>query len=80
MADLSRDLALMSDGLATVSEAAAFLGLSRSKLYDLMDQGFLAYVKLDRARRIPRRALVELAAANVVGGWLARSRGERDDA
>jgi excisionase family DNA binding protein len=57
---------LVADGLMTVLQAAKFLGLSRAKVYQLMDQGLLAYVKIGRSRRIPRRALVELAAQHLV--------------
>ena len=60
--------ALVEDGLVTVSEAAAFLRLSRSTVYELMNQGILAYAKIGRSRRIPRRALVELAARELRGG------------
>ena len=59
--------ALVGDGLLTVSEATAFLRLSRSTLYTLMDQGELAFVRIGRARRIPRRALIVLAAAHLNG-------------
>jgi len=59
---------LVSDGLMTVAEVVAFLRLSRSTVYGLMDKDKLAYVRVGRARRIPRRAVVELAAANLV--WL----------
>lgn len=58
---------LVGDGLMTVSDAVAFLRLSRSTVYGLMDAGKLTYVRIGRARRIPRRAVVELAAANLVG-------------
>ena len=58
---------LMLDGLVTVREAMAFLRLSRSTLYSLMDKGRLRYVRIGRTRRIPRRALIDLAAANLVG-------------
>jgi excisionase family DNA binding protein len=64
--------ALVEDGLLTVSEAAEFLKLSRSKLYQLMDDGELAYSKIGCSRRIPRRAVVELAARNLQGGTKAR--------
>ncbi len=60
---------LVKEGLVTVAEAQKFASLSRSKLYSMMDTGELAFVKLGRARRIPRRALITLAAANVRGGW-----------
>ncbi len=59
---------LVADGLLTVREAAAFLRISRSSLYATMDRGELAFVKLGRSRRIPRRALVELAASGLQGG------------
>jgi excisionase family DNA binding protein len=57
---------VVADGLVTVGEAARFLGIGRSKLYSLMDAGELAFVKLGRARRVPRAALVKLAEANLV--------------
>jgi excisionase family DNA binding protein len=57
---------LVSEGLCRVGEAARFLGVSRSTLYQLMDRGELPYVKLGKARRIPRNGLVELAAKSVV--------------
>ena len=60
---------LVADGLVTVQEAAQFLSISRSKLYELMDNGELTFVKLGRSRRIPRRALVDLAASGLQGGW-----------
>jgi excisionase family DNA binding protein len=60
---------LVADGLVTVQEAAVFLSISRSKLYELMDTGRLTFVKLGRSRRIPRRALINLAASSLQGGW-----------
>ena len=63
-----RDAALVEDGLMTVAEAARFLKLSRSSVYKLMDEGQLQYTKLGRCRRVPRRALVELAARGLRGG------------
>jgi excisionase family DNA binding protein len=59
--------ALVGDGLLTVSEAIAFMRLSRSTLYTLMDEGELAYVRIGRARRIPKRALIDLAMAHLNG-------------
>jgi excisionase family DNA binding protein len=38
--------------LATVSEVASYLSLSRGKVYQMMDVGDLPYVKLGRCRRI----------------------------
>jgi excisionase family DNA binding protein len=57
---------LVEDGLLTLPEAQAFSRLSRSDLYARMERGELAYVKLGRRRLIPRRALVELVAKNLV--------------
>jgi excisionase family DNA binding protein len=62
-------MTLIMDGLMTVRDAEEFLHLSRSTLYQMMDAGELAYVKLGRSRRIPRRAVLELAASNLRGGW-----------
>ena len=64
----TRGAELVADGLLTVREAATFLRISRSNLYALMEHGELAFVKLGRSRRIPRRALVELAASGLQGG------------
>jgi excisionase family DNA binding protein len=55
---------LVRDGLTSVKEAVAFLRISQALLYKLMGDGRLPYVKIGRARRIPRNALVELEAAN----------------
>ncbi len=60
---------IVADGLVTLREAALFLSISRSKLYELMDNGELKFVKLGRSRRIPRRALIDLAASGLQGGW-----------
>ena len=70
---------LVADGLMTVTEAAGFLSLSRSTLYTLMDSGRLPYVRIvcngrRAARRIPRKALVALAAAQLVGGNVNTNR------
>ena len=60
---------LVADGLLTVREVADFLRISRSRLYELMDRGELIYLKLGRSRRIPRRAVIELAARELRGGF-----------
>ena len=57
-----RNLELVSDGLMRVAEAAEFLRVSRSSVYQLMEGGELPWVNLGRARRVPRRAVVDLAA------------------
>lgn len=43
--------------LHTADEAADTLGISRSRIYELMAAGHLEFVKLGRSRRIPREAL-----------------------
>ncbi len=53
-------------GLMTTKEAAAFLGVSIAKLYGLMSTGKLAYVKLGRCRRVPKNALIALAAGHLI--------------
>jgi excisionase family DNA binding protein len=57
---------LLGDGLNTVRGAAAFLQVSVSQVYRLMELGLLEYTRIGRSRRIPRRALVELATRNLV--------------
>jgi excisionase family DNA binding protein len=53
---------LVADGLLTVAETVAFLGICRSTIYALMASGRLPYAKFGRSRRIPRRAVIRLAA------------------
>ncbi len=62
--------ALLADGLMTVKQAASWLGVAQSTLYLLMDRGGLPFIVLPdvRARRIPKRALLDLAQANL-RGW-----------
>ena len=63
-----RSTELVADGLLTVQECTEFLHLSRSKVYELMDGGELCFTKLGRSRRVPRRAIIELAARALRGG------------
>lgn len=53
--------------LLTVSEAARQLALSRSTVYNLMERGDLAYVKIGRSRRIPSDELERLVQESMVG-------------
>jgi excisionase family DNA binding protein len=57
---------LVGDGLMTTREVAAFLRLSPAAVYNLMSRDELPFVKIGRSRRVPRRAVVELAAKNLV--------------
>jgi excisionase family DNA binding protein len=59
---------LVADVLVDVKEAAKFLALSRSKVYGLMEQGELPFAKIGKSRRVPRKALVELARKCLVNG------------
>lgn len=59
---------LVADGLVSVNEAMTFLSVSRSTVYELMDKGLLPFAKIGRSRRVPKRALIELAMANLRGG------------
>lgn len=57
---------ILADGLMTVREAAQFSGLGKTTLYGLMDSGRLAYVRVGRARRIPKRELLRFLAGQLV--------------
>jgi excisionase family DNA binding protein len=63
---------LCDDGVATVPQAADFLGVRRSKVYDLMARGELPHLKIGTCRRIPRRALVAFLESRLVGGEALR--------
>jgi excisionase family DNA binding protein len=58
---------LVADGLLGIEDARKFLSCSRSTLYGLMDSGKIKFLKVGRNRRIPRRALLEFASAQLVG-------------
>lgn len=57
---------MMEDGLVKIPEAADFLKISIAQLYRLMERGELIYTKIGKSRRIPRRALLDLAARGLV--------------
>jgi excisionase family DNA binding protein len=57
---------LVSEGLQRISEAARFLGVSRSLVYKLIRAGQLPTVKLGKSRRVPVRAVRALATTNLV--------------
>jgi excisionase family DNA binding protein len=50
---------IISDGLDTVREVAAFTKLSVATIYDLMSRGELPYCKLGKSRRIPHRSVLD---------------------
>ncbi len=57
---------IVADGLQRISEAARFLGISRSLVYQLINAGDLPTVRIGRTRRIPTKAVLELAADRLV--------------
>ncbi|MCC7085165.1 MAG: helix-turn-helix domain-containing protein [Pirellulales bacterium] len=59
----------LAGGLMTIEQAGKLLALGKSTLYEAMERGELPYCKVGRARRIPRLALLEWAAAQMTGGW-----------
>ena len=58
---------LLAEGLLDVKEAASFLRIGRSKVYQLMDCRDLPYVKFGKARRIPKVALKRYAEERLIG-------------
>jgi excisionase family DNA binding protein len=57
---------MLVDGLVRVPEAARFLGLSRSKIYAMMDAGELPFVKFGKSRRIIKADLSRLVERHIV--------------
>jgi len=61
--------------LYTPTEAAAALGIGRSKLYELLQTGVLESVHIGACRRVPADALTDLVrrlrGATVAGGPVA---------
>jgi predicted DNA-binding transcriptional regulator AlpA len=54
-----------ADGTMKVAEAVKFSGISRSRLYELMNEGHLQWSKVGGTRLIARRSLVELITHGV---------------
>jgi excisionase family DNA binding protein len=48
---------LLAEGLLSIKEAATFLRIGRTKVYDLMDAQDLPYIKIGKVRRVPKVAL-----------------------
>ena len=57
---------IVAGGLQRISDTARFLGVSRSLVYRLINSGVLPTVRIGRSRRIPIRAVRDLAATNLV--------------
>lgn len=56
---------LVSDGLATLTEAAEYLRVGKTTLYEMMANGEIPYCKVRKARRIPWKSLMEYAASSL---------------
>ncbi len=61
----STEILDLTEGLATVKEAAAFLSISTRSVQRLIADRKLPSLKIRGARRIPRRALRDLLAASI---------------
>jgi excisionase family DNA binding protein len=48
---------LMEDGWASPKEAAEYLSIGKSTIYDLLDRGAIPSARFGRTRRIPWRAI-----------------------
>lgn len=65
---IAEPLATVAAKLGTVTEVAAVLAISRSKVYQMMDAGELPFVKLGGSRRIEWRVVDEVIRRNTHGG------------
>jgi excisionase family DNA binding protein len=52
--------------LLTIPEAATTLGISRSRLYELVQVGVISSVKIGRSRRVPVTVLQDFIAQQLV--------------
>ena len=57
---------LVADGLMKASEVARLLALGRNKIYELMDNGTLPYVRIGKSKRIPRKSVTDFMTDNLV--------------
>ncbi len=57
------------EGLLTVREAAKLLHVGCTMIYRLTNAGELQFVKIGKARRIPKAAVRDFIRRNLKGGW-----------
>jgi excisionase family DNA binding protein len=60
---------MVSQGMLKMKEVAEFLGISKSEVYNMVAEGRLPYVPYGRtgkAKRVPRKAVIDYAARNLV--------------
>ena len=62
---------LAANGNAKIEEACRFLGVGRSTLYVLLNNGSLPAVRIGRCIRIPWNALRQFNAKSMTGGVAA---------
>ena len=60
------DADVLVHGLMRINEVVEFLGISRPSVYELMANGQLPYTIIGHNRRIPRKAVMDLAAERLV--------------
>ncbi|MGE5528756.1 MAG: helix-turn-helix domain-containing protein [Patescibacteria group bacterium] len=65
------EAAFFEDGLVPIPDAARFLGLGITKVYELMGKGQLPFVLIDRSRRIRRSDLRRFVEERRRGGQAA---------
>jgi len=58
---------VVADGAVRIEEAVKLSGIGRTKLYEMMQTGEIASVKIGTRRLIPRIELRRILAANLVG-------------
>jgi excisionase family DNA binding protein len=58
---------LLAKGTLTVQKAVVEYGIGRTRLYSLMMDGTLPYSQIGSRRLIPRQALENLIAKNLIG-------------
>lgn len=57
---------LAADGAVSVDEACKLLGIKRTMLYRLMGDNEITYALIGKRRVIPRRAIQDFLAAQIV--------------
>jgi excisionase family DNA binding protein len=64
---------LLAEGLDRVADVARYLKISTAQVYVLLRRGELPFTRIGRCRRVPHRAVVALAARNLVNVANARA-------
>lgn len=69
--DAMRKAELAQDGSMKATDAAAFIGISPRRLYELREAGVITYSVIGGKIVFPRKALVEYLAAQMKIGSVA---------